>query len=170
MPLVSALNGDSVKIPDGAPVAGRTNRLQLDHVILAGGSVLCAGLAKSGAINGGLINVLTDGILDLDNWIHVTGSRTLQVGRTYRLSSQKGKLTTAGTKQIVGLAISGNQISLQIGAGEDAVETSTPISYATTSQLAAEAAARGAADATLQAQLDAVDKPEYAKSFLLGGM
>jgi hypothetical protein len=170
MPLISAVNADNRSIPSGSPVAGKSNRFQLDRVILAGGSVLAAGIVKSGSITGGVINIQTDGIVDLDDWTLSTGTRFLSEGKTYRLSNTSGKLTTSGTGQVIGLAVSQKQLSLQIGSGVGSSSTGSDASGSSpgetaaringdnvlTTQIAAEANARTSADTLLQTEIDAI--------------
>ena len=149
MPLISALNGDTRIILTGAPVAGKFSRLQLDRVVLAGGTRLAAGLVKSGSNPNGVVNILTEGILDLPDWTAVAGSKYLTVGSAYRLSNIAGKITTTGTGQILGLAVSKTQLTLQISSSGSSSGVSTSIPPSISADLAAETNARIAADASL---------------------
>lgn len=183
MPLVSALNGDNRNIPTGSPVAGKFNRLQLDRVIRAGGSVLAAGIVTNGGPVGSVINLRTEGVVDLNDWTLATGSRYLTVGVTYRLSSQIGKITPSGSGQTIGLAVSQTQLSLQIGSNDSeeaasewqaalAAETAERIAAddVLTTSISTEANARIAADNALQAQITANNEPAYSRILLMGGM
>lgn len=178
MPLVSGLNGDNRNIPSGAPVAGKFNRLQLDTVVFAGSGVLAAGIVTSGAGVKGVINLRTDGVVDLDDWSFSTGSKYLTVGRVYRLSNQKGKLSMSGSGQIIGLAASKTELTLQISAGN---EESMEAIATTNDDLAVEIAARIAGDGVLnalvldiqnilQTQITELQQPVYARHLLLAGM
>lgn len=127
--VVAAINADSGNIQPGAPVAGYTSRYQFDRVVNAGGTRLAAGLAKSGCVAGGIVSVQTTGIVDLSNWLKVANTRYLTVGNIYRLSSSTGKLTTTGTGQIIGLAVSKTELSLQI-APEESSQVATTVTAA----------------------------------------
>lgn len=192
MPVFSAINGDTRKIFPGAAIAGKSNRLVYDRVVLAGGSIQATAIALDGAIPGGVVRGDSVGVLSLTDWTLATGGKYLVPNAIYSLSTN-GKFIANGVGQVVGIAASKTDLTVTLETG-NSLETASDIAELQTFvdqliadlatektdriaadsqlqvELTAEIAARIAADTALQNQITQLQQPVYARYLLLSGM
>lgn len=100
---LSVLPGQPVSILDDTRVT-----------LAADSSRLAAGLTKGAVPNGHTAIIQTNGILTLDDWSPVVGTRELMPGVEYYLSSVAGQLTASITGQLVGEATSRHSMLIRI--------------------------------------------------------
>ena len=104
----SAINADSKTIPPGFAVV-----VSGDFCRIAVAPVLANALATDGAVKGGVVTLMSSGVLELTDWNAATGAKALTVGQTYY--AQNGRLTTNSSgNQAIGQAISPTQLSIAI--------------------------------------------------------
>lgn len=79
---------------------------------MAGNGTKAVGIVVSGGVPGSVLNYLTQGSVYLTDWTLATGGKQLVEKAIYRLGNQRGKLTTAGKGQVVGVASSVREMRL----------------------------------------------------------
>lgn len=118
----SARNIGSTSILPGSPLAEDA----AGNVMLTDGVTLPAfAVATDGAPPNGIVSYTTEGILTLNDWSQIVGSRTLKPGQAYFVGS-KGKISASGQQQ-VGVARSGSDLRVSIQAFVPAVSTFWPV-------------------------------------------
>lgn len=116
----------------GAAVAQRG-----DTAALAGGTILASHVVTKGGPVKGVVSMLNNGPVFLDDWSLATGGKQLSPGATY-FAAPGGKLSTAGT-QPIGIATSKNTLAVTMQDSKSQA-----------------AASQAATIASLQQQLDAL--------------
>lgn len=104
----SAINVSGSNIYPGQAVAG-----QAPGVVLASTSVPASAIASDGAPPKGVLTMETSGTIFLNNWTLATGSQFLVPGATYYVQDG-GLIGTTATNQTAGIAISPNELAVQI--------------------------------------------------------